>query len=67
MLKKTALFLHDGFPKGSRKILLSGFFPLRGYLLGLKMMFFVSNKVRNGQKGHTIDQKGLKVYEKGKK
>ena len=52
--------------KGSRKILLSGFFPLRGYLLGLKMMFFVSNKVRNGQKGHTIDQRGLKVYEKGK-
>ena len=31
------------------------------------MMFFALNKVENGPKGHIIDQKGLKMHEKGQK
>ena len=32
-----------------------------------KMMFFALNKVKMGQKGHIIDQKGLKMHEKMQK
>ena len=53
-------YLADFFRYGSTAQLFQKKFPKR-----TKKDLFVSNKVKNGPKGHIIDQKGLKMYEKG--
>ena len=37
------------------------------FLKGLKMMFLYLIRLKMDQKGHIINQKGLKMYQKGKK
>ena len=54
--------------KGRRQKLRSGFFSETFFFpKGLKMMFLYSIRLKMDQKGHIIDQKGLKMYEKRQK